>query len=591
MYRRRRILTLFEDKPEDVSHRPKNRTQNSASRIQDGRVSPSDHCKRHRLHFRYCLMLMLIQVAAFLLLSSRNDGAVSRKLRVINDSTATDPDKPHVHTYRNSESMTTSPRLNGFEDAHERQKSLDNYYSRHHMDEFREQHDKPILIVGGSDGSGTRAVVDLLGRLGVPMLVDDTGTYDVDASCLSHGKGWPPLVQKVMEATHSAKYSLEDLPTHVLNQAMEEFETFHSIYQDRADRLLLEIRQSNRTVVSKVNYGFKAPVSMLMLPILREVYGRIKFLHVIRDGRDVSVSDNQSPVQKFYDSFYEDSWMHRQLYDKPDDVELRSLLAMDLWNDWNVQVHDWAMHHNDGTTFDYLVVRSEDLLDPLLRQKTLVQLSHFVGSPRKPGDICCISNLQMTDMGQSDGKTRRRGTDARAIIPFADVETLSDHGSSTGLFYSNLEALHLSWKDSIASITSSDVGLEIKKSHEPKGDEEGENSIPLALKLAHEILSQRLSAKDNARQTGSSTKSIWDTGTKRVASVDESSTMQNGLSEVKKRYGKWVERLKDRPDVVALMQAKGAAALELFGYQPRRRFLDDSSPGAMLCDEFVVCDA
>jgi len=67
--------------------------------------------------------------------------------------------------------------------------------------------------------------------------------------------------------------------------------------------------------------------------------------------------------------------------------------------------------------------------------------------------------------------------------------------------------------------------------------------------------------------------------------------MQNGLSEVKKRYGKWVERLKDRPDVVALMQAKGAAALELFGYQPRRRFLDDSSPGAMLCDEFVVCDA
>lgn len=56
---------------------------------------------------------------------------------------------------------------------------------------------KSVLVVGGTDGSGTRSFVDLLNDLGVPMAVDDAGTMDV------HGwemdGGWPPLVKKVSE--------------------------------------------------------------------------------------------------------------------------------------------------------------------------------------------------------------------------------------------------------------------------------------------------------------------------------------------------------------------------------------------------------
>ena len=53
----------------------------------------------------------------------------------------------------------------------------------------------PMLMVGGTDGSGTRSVVDLLENLGVMMAVDDEGTMDV------HGQemegGWPPIVDEV----------------------------------------------------------------------------------------------------------------------------------------------------------------------------------------------------------------------------------------------------------------------------------------------------------------------------------------------------------------------------------------------------------
>jgi hypothetical protein len=45
---------------------------------------------------------------------------------------------------------------------------------------------------------------------------------------------------------------------------------------------------------------------MLLLPIFSEAWNGvgIKFLHVTRDGRDIAFSGNQSPVRKFYDTYY-----------------------------------------------------------------------------------------------------------------------------------------------------------------------------------------------------------------------------------------------------------------------------------------------
>lgn len=39
-----------------------------------------------------------------------------------------------------------------------------------------------------------------------------------------------------------------------------------------------------------VSYGFKAPVSMLMVPYFLHEFGKLKFILVVRDGRDIAFS-------------------------------------------------------------------------------------------------------------------------------------------------------------------------------------------------------------------------------------------------------------------------------------------------------------
>lgn len=48
-----------------------------------------------------------------------------------------------------------------------------------------------ILIVGGSDGSGTRTFCSALQQLGVVLLVDDRRALDIQASQLFSRTGWP----------------------------------------------------------------------------------------------------------------------------------------------------------------------------------------------------------------------------------------------------------------------------------------------------------------------------------------------------------------------------------------------------------------
>ena len=43
---------------------------------------------------------------------------------------------------------------------------------------------------------------------------------------------------------------------------------------------------------SRVKVGFKAPVSMTLLPYFVHLYPKVMFLHVLRDGRDIAFSSN-----------------------------------------------------------------------------------------------------------------------------------------------------------------------------------------------------------------------------------------------------------------------------------------------------------
>lgn len=277
---------------------------------------------------------------------------------------------------------------------------LDDYTTRKHMS-MAIGEDMPILVVGGSDGSGTRAFVEVLGRLGVPMLIDDTGTADVHASCMFDGDGWPALVRSVLKTTRSANYSWEDFPLAQRSMLQSTMDRFKVVYGKRAANLREHGIKDGFRLAEKVRYGFKAPVSMLLLPILRQAYRRIKFLHVIRDGRDVSLSNNKSPVQKFYHVFYSDGSKNKSDFENITEDILLERMAMQLWNDWNIQTLDWESKHSDGKTFDYLIMRTEDLMNPTTRLTSLRQLADFVGSQRNDTELCCLSKQKIKDMGKS----------------------------------------------------------------------------------------------------------------------------------------------------------------------------------------------
>lgn len=68
------------------------------------------------------------------------------------------------------------------------------------------------LIVGGTDGSGTRGVVDLLQRLKVRMVVEDRGTMDVHGSPYMAKGGWPAVVRPVLDWSHGAGYDPQGAP-------------------------------------------------------------------------------------------------------------------------------------------------------------------------------------------------------------------------------------------------------------------------------------------------------------------------------------------------------------------------------------------
>lgn len=193
---------------------------------------------------------------------------------------------------------------------------------------FHEHDQQPILIIGGSDGSGTRAFVDTIRELGAVIVADDRETFDVHAQMLFHHKGWPGLVHAVLNYTHTADYEWDDLIRLTSQEHVDKIETetkylmkhlkmkydlnkrpLRRAYLERLEaegkyqpiKSLSQNRHKGKKVFSGVarpttfpaiakgiSFAMKAPVSMLVLPVFCRLFrssnGKpIKFLHVIRE--------------------------------------------------------------------------------------------------------------------------------------------------------------------------------------------------------------------------------------------------------------------------------------------------------------------
>lgn len=416
--------------------------------------------------------------------------------------------------------------------------------------EIPDEYKGPTLVIGGSDGSGTRAVVDFVRRLGVPMRFDDKESFDVHGAVMFHGGGWPPLGNLILNATHSANYELDDLSNETRTTATKQLLKLKSQVDAFQSRFYNNLPNISRA--TEVSVGFKAPITMTVLPLLKDVFGPMKYLHVVRDGRDVSLSTNKSPVQKFFKSMYPDADERMANYLNSSEP----VLAMHLWNDWNTQALDWERAHANEADFDFLVMRSEDLLDPAKKFESLVRMAEFVGSPMTTKELCCMSREKVVDMG-------------RSLISSERAAGSYGHG----LF-------RMPWDFRSDKFVHGDAREEVKA--RLKGRIQG---------------AEKSNTNDRKRNTDLNIELLERRQENRRAFADMMhlpSTFRHRLDnspKVEKRYGKWREMLKEKPDLSAKLHEAGAKGLATFGYEPQTSFYDSpSSINGFQCEETVICD-
>jgi Sulfotransferase family len=137
-----------------------------------------------------------------------------------------------------------------------------------------------------------------------------------------------------------------------------------------------------------VPWGWKEPRSIFLLPFFAAVLPPLRFLHVVRDGRDIAFSENQNQPRKHGRAFLGESARNLP----------PPLRAMALWTRLNLAAADYGENKLGDR---YLRVRLEDLCrEP---DQTTAQVLEFFGLD---GDA---TSLAATEVSPPGGLGRWRG--------------------------------------------------------------------------------------------------------------------------------------------------------------------------------------
>ncbi len=113
-------------------------------------------------------------------------------------------------------------------------------------------------------------------------------------------------------------------------------------------------------------WGWKCVRSIYMVPFFHALFPHGKFIHIIRDGRDIAfLHDPQQLLQHT-----------RALFDKQFDSLLRPYRLMLLWNATNLTIANYAETH---MRYNYIRIRLEDLCENPYGM--IKRLMRFLGAP------------------------------------------------------------------------------------------------------------------------------------------------------------------------------------------------------------------
>ena len=249
------------------------------------------------------------------------------------------------------------------------------------------------LVVGGVTGPGTEIVAKILSEMGVPIIRDNKQTGDVGGrqmvfesrgadGRLRRNMGWLPLVTMVLLNTRSAGYEARALPDDVLTIAMSQLRLLIANYTLQRNN---SAHVSSKASASDILYGFKAPECMLLVPLLQRLFGEWRYLHLVRDGRDVAASAGfrSLHIRKFYEHAVHTEPEHSAQFESGEEVA--------MWSDWNTELVRWLHGHNATARPDFMVLRLEDFWDSNSRSRVLLQLARFVGSAMTKNEVCCLA--------------------------------------------------------------------------------------------------------------------------------------------------------------------------------------------------------
>jgi Sulfotransferase family len=133
-------------------------------------------------------------------------------------------------------------------------------------------------------------------------------------------------------------------------------------------------------------WGWKEPRSVYLLPFLNDVLPSIRFLHVVRDGRDMAFSDNQKQLLKHGDAVLGGDLLARVV------PKRRAARSIELWSRVNSAAADFGERELGDR---YLRIRFEDLcLQPAETAAQIYRFFELEGDPesvarevRDPGTL------------------------------------------------------------------------------------------------------------------------------------------------------------------------------------------------------------
>jgi hypothetical protein len=179
-------------------------------------------------------------------------------------------------------------------------------------------------IIGATGGSGTRVIARLVSRGG--MFIGERLNESEDA--VAFGEFSDAWINSYLNSAKASKYS------------------------GIAPRMTQDVRRVIAGHCSAMRHGrpwgWKEPRSILLLPFFHQVFPSLKFLHVIRDGRDMAYSGNQNQLAKH----------GRAVLKLTERFKSRSLRSMIVWSRVNLSAANYGERHLRD---NYMLLRFEDL--------------------------------------------------------------------------------------------------------------------------------------------------------------------------------------------------------------------------------------